>query len=62
MAVAVAAVEDVSPLKRRRFPVQPVAVSKSKIEPIDDADATKLNIEVLTEYFNDRLVGRLAIL
>ena len=60
--MAAAPVEDVSPLKRRRFPVQPVAASKKKVEIIDDAETAKLNIEVLMEFFNDRLVGRLAIL
>lgn len=56
------AVEEISPMKRRRFPVTPSTVSKRKVEAIDDPEAVRANIEVLVEFFNDRLVGRLAIL
>lgn len=57
-----------SPLKRRRFPVLPVATSgsngsSSRGRPVQDkADSARQDMETLLEFFNDRLAPRLAIL
>ena len=55
-----AAVEEISPPKRRRFQV--ASVTKKKTEAVDDIEVTKMNVETLIEFFNERLVCRLAIL
>lgn len=57
---AAAAVEEISPPKRRRFQV--ASVTKKKTEAVDDIEVTKMNVETLIEFFNERLVCRLAIL
>ena len=70
-AAAAAALDEkeASPLKRRRFPVQsapPVQQGKKngKLEKVDvdDPEISKANVEALLEFFNERLVVRLAIL
>ena len=55
-----AAVEEISPLKRRRFQV--ASVMKKKIEAVDEIEVAKMNVETLIEFFNERLVCKLAIL
>ena len=73
-AAAAAALDEkeASPLKRRRFPVLPVQLTppvqqgkkNGKLEKVDvdDPEISKANVEALLEFFNERLVVRLAIL